>query len=56
MLPDFMAESDSALVVAAAGQQSVIRDVWLVFHTDMKGSAAIRAVVKSIREEFITPF
>lgn len=52
MLPDFMAKSDSALVAAAADQQSVMRDVWLVFHADMKGSAAIRAVIKSIRENF----
>jgi DNA-binding transcriptional LysR family regulator len=54
MLPDFMAESDSALVPAAADQQPVIRDVWLVLHPDLKGSAAIRAVVKSIRESFNT--
>ena len=52
MLPDFMVESDSAFVAAAADQQPVIRDVWLVFHTDMKSSAAVRTVVKSIREEF----
>jgi DNA-binding transcriptional LysR family regulator len=54
MLPDFMAEDDSALVAAVPGQPPVMRDAWLVFHADMKGSAAIRAVVKSIREGFGT--
>jgi DNA-binding transcriptional LysR family regulator len=52
MLPDFMAVSDPALVPAPSGLQPVVRDVWLVLHTDMKGSAAIRAVVNSIRDSF----
>lgn len=54
MLPDFMAEGDSALVPAASDQRPVIRDVWLTFHADMKGSTAIRAVVKSLRGSFNT--
>lgn len=52
MLPDFMAGNDSTLAPAAAGQPLVMRDVWLVFHPDMKGSAVIRAVVNAVHEDF----
>ena len=52
MLPDFMGGNDSTLAPAAAGQPLVMRDVWLVFHPDMKGSAVIRAVVNAVREDF----
>lgn len=55
MLPDFMAGKDLALAVAS-DQQPVMREVWLVWHTDMKDSAAVRAVVKSIRDDFGTAF
>lgn len=54
MLPDFMVQGDSDLVPAASDQRPVTRDVWLVLHADMKDSATIRAVVKSIRESFGT--
>ena len=56
MLPDFIAVNDSAIIVATSDQSPVAREVWLVFHADMKGSAAIRAVVNSIRESFGEPF
>ncbi|MES2075383.1 MAG: LysR family transcriptional regulator [Pseudomonadota bacterium] len=52
MLPEFMAQNDGALVPAAPEQASVMRELWLVMHADMRGSAAIRAVVKSIRDSF----
>ncbi|WP_211453675.1 LysR family transcriptional regulator [Collimonas antrihumi] len=52
MLPTFMAEDDPVLAPAIPDQQPVSRDAWLVWHADLKGSAAIRAVVKSIQEEF----
>lgn len=51
MLPDFMAQHDLALV-AVPGQAPVAREVWLVMHADMRGSAAIRAVADAIRESF----
>jgi DNA-binding transcriptional LysR family regulator len=52
MLPDFMAGNDSALMLAAPDQPPVMRDVWLVSHPDMKGSAVVRAVVNAVREDF----
>jgi DNA-binding transcriptional LysR family regulator len=52
MLPDFMAGNDPALVLAGPNPQPVRRDVWLIFHPDMKGSAVIRAVVDAILEDF----
>jgi len=52
MLPDFMAGNDATLMLAASDQQPVMRDVWLVLHPDMKGSAAIRAVVNAILRDF----
>jgi DNA-binding transcriptional LysR family regulator len=51
-LPDFMAGNDSALMLAAPDQPPVMRDVWLVSHPDMKGSAVVRAVVNAVREDF----
>ena len=56
MLPTFMVEDDSTLAPAMPDQQPVTRDAWLVWHADLKGSAAIRAVVKSIQEEFEKAF
>ncbi|MHB1238572.1 MAG: LysR family transcriptional regulator [Gallionella sp.] len=52
MLPDFIAVNDLALIAATSDQLPVTREVWLVFHADMKSSAGIRAVVNSIRESF----
>ncbi|SFB16892.1 transcriptional regulator, LysR family [Collimonas sp. OK607] len=55
MLPTFMMEDDSTLVPAIPDQQPVMRDAWLVWHADLKSSAAIRAVVKSIQDAFGKP-
>lgn len=52
MLPEFMAQNDGALLPAAPEQAPVMRELWLVLHADMRGSAAIRAVVKAIRDSF----
>lgn len=52
MLPTFMAKDDAALAPAMPDQPPVTRDAWLVWHADLNGSAAIRAVVKSIQEAF----
>ena len=52
MLPDFMAGNDATLILAASDQQLTMRDVWLVLHPDMKGSAVIRTVVNAILKDF----
>ena len=48
-LPDFIAAGDPSL--ARARREKVAqRDVWLVFHTDLKRSAPVRTVATSLRE------
>jgi DNA-binding transcriptional LysR family regulator len=49
MLPDFLAAGDPAL--ARANENEVVyREVWLVFHTDLKGSAPVRLVASCLRD------
>jgi DNA-binding transcriptional LysR family regulator len=50
MLPDFMAATDPDLVLAAPKDPPLLRDVWLVVHSDMKDAAPIRAVIRCLRE------
>jgi len=48
-LPDFIAAGDPMLSRAQPNEISK-REVWLVFHTDLKGSAPVRAVATGLRE------
>ncbi len=50
MLPDFMIGKDEALVPARPDDPPLLREIWLVFHTDMKASAPVRAVIDCLRE------
>jgi len=52
MLPDFMADDDPLLVQAEPSDIAIVRDIWLIVHSDMKRSAAVRAVVDSLRDTF----
>lgn len=49
MLPDFLASGDPSLAVAS-DEEVVHREVWLVFHTDLKGSAPVRLVADCLRD------
>lgn len=49
VLPDFLAAGDP-LLVRAADEEIIKREVWLIFHTDLKGSAPVRAVANCLRE------
>ncbi len=50
MLPDFMIGEDEALVLVRSDDPPLLREVWLVFHTDMKAAAPVRAVIDCLRE------
>jgi DNA-binding transcriptional LysR family regulator len=45
MLPDFMAIGNDSLAEATPAEPPLLRGIWLVVHTDMKGVPAIRAVL-----------
>jgi DNA-binding transcriptional LysR family regulator len=49
MLPDFLASEHPSLI-RASDEEVVDREVWLVFHTDLKGSAPVRLVADCLRE------
>lgn len=51
-LPDFMAESDSELVLAVPNTMLLSRDIWLVIHSDLRRSASVRMVVQTIKAIF----
>lgn len=49
MLPDFLV-SETALLTAAKPQElSLLRDVWLIFHSDMKDAGPVRAVIDALK-------
>jgi DNA-binding transcriptional LysR family regulator len=47
--PDYLAARDP-LLVRASDDEIVRREVWLIFHTDLKGSAPVRTVADCLRE------
>ncbi|NYF33483.1 LysR family transcriptional regulator [Sphingopyxis sp. JAI108] len=49
LAPDFLAAPDPQLV-RATDDEIIRREVWLTFHTDLKGSAPVRAVANCLRE------
>lgn len=49
MLPDFLAAGNSSLALAS-DEAAIDREVWLVFHTDLKGSAPVRLVADCLRD------
>jgi DNA-binding transcriptional LysR family regulator len=49
-LPDYIAAGDPALS-RARPEEMARREVWLVFHTDLKSSAPVRTVATWLREE-----
>ncbi|MEF2072931.1 LysR family transcriptional regulator [Consotaella aegiceratis] len=51
MLPDFLIGEGAPLVPACPDVPPLLREVWLVFHTDMKASAPVRAVTECLRAE-----
>jgi len=50
ILPNFMAGNDPALSRLDETDQPIRREVWLVVHTDLKRSAAVRAVMEALTE------
>ncbi|MBS0534903.1 MAG: LysR family transcriptional regulator [Proteobacteria bacterium] len=51
-LPDFMARADRKLVPVAPRPKLMTRDIWLVVHSDLKGAAPVRAVMRCIQDAF----
>ena len=49
ILPDFLAEADTGLVVISADIAPLKRDIWLVVHTDVRTAPAVRAVVDALK-------
>ncbi|PZO63918.1 MAG: LysR family transcriptional regulator [Paracoccus denitrificans] len=52
LLPDFLVAAETSLVRVPQGTPPLVRDVWLVVHTDMKGAALIRTVIKALKKAF----
>lgn len=50
ILPDFMAGNDPALSRLDETGEPMRREVWLVVHTDLRRSAAVRAVMEALVE------
>ena len=48
-VPDYLAAREP-LLVRATDDEIVRREVWLIFHTDLKSSAPVRAVANCLRE------
>ncbi len=53
VLPDFIVAGDPTLSRAQPGEISK-REVWLVFHTDLKSSVPVRTVANGLRESLRT--
>jgi DNA-binding transcriptional LysR family regulator len=49
MLPDFMAAGQDGLALADPATPPLVREIWLIVHTDMKDVPAIRAVMNCLR-------
>lgn len=54
VLPDFMAATDPGLVRVTPDAPPLLRDIWMVVHSDIRGAAAIRAVMRCLKEAFAT--
>jgi DNA-binding transcriptional LysR family regulator len=52
ILPDFMAGAYSSLVRVTPDAPPLLRDIWMLVHSDIRGAAAIRAVTRCLREAF----
>lgn len=52
MLPDFLAETEKAIVRARPDASPLLRDVWLVVHADLKNAAPVRAVIGALQASF----
>lgn len=50
ILPDFMAENDPSLSRLEETGDPIRREIWLVVHTDLRRSAAVRAVMEVLTE------
>ena len=50
ILPDFMVDGDPALSRLEDVDEPMRREVWLVVHTDLRRSAAVRAVKEALTE------
>lgn len=49
ILPDFMAAGRIDLVALRPGESPLLREVWMVVHSDLRAAAPIRAVVECLR-------
>ncbi|MAC77293.1 MAG: LysR family transcriptional regulator [Rhodobacteraceae bacterium] len=49
MLPDFLAADDPVLVPANPQEPPLMREVWLICHSDMKTAGPIRAVLDALK-------
>lgn len=50
ILPDFFVRPTDGLVMAMTEEEPVMRDIWLVVHSDIRDVPVIRAVMEAIRE------
>jgi DNA-binding transcriptional LysR family regulator len=50
MLPDFLVGDDGGLVRARPADPPVVREIWLVVHSDLRAAAPIRAVIDCLRK------
>lgn len=51
-LPDFMGMSDTGLVSVPPNKPLIDRDIWLIVHSDLTRSAAVRAISQRLKEAF----
>lgn len=49
MLPDFLAADAPALTRAKPESPPLIREIWLIYHSDMKSAGPIQAVVQELK-------
>lgn len=49
MLPDFLAAETPSLARAQPGASPLIREIWLIYHSDMKNAGPIQAVVQELK-------
>jgi DNA-binding transcriptional LysR family regulator len=49
MLPDFLTRTEKGIVRVRPDAPPLLRDVWLVVHTDLKNAAPVRAVIDALR-------
>jgi DNA-binding transcriptional LysR family regulator len=49
VLPEFLAEGDERLQRVWPDETALVRDVWIVVHSDMKDAAPVRAVIDALR-------